>query len=165
MTAVPMTQPKTAALGGTGTWFEDFVPGQRMRHARGSTIDEVEGQLLAKLVINTAHAHWNEHAMASVGGRLVFGLVTGSTVIGLTMQDTAERALAEVRLDRLRFTAPVHHGDTVYAYTEVKTCEPSDREDAGLVTFRHWGTKGDHTVVFTCERTVLIKRASHWSDR
>lgn len=158
-------EPTTAALGGEGTWFEDYVVGQRMRHARGSTIDEVEGQLLAKLVINTAQAHWNEHAMASAGGRLVFGLVTGSTVIGLTMQDTAERALAEVRLDRLRFTAPVHHGDTVYAYTEVLTCEPADRDDAGLVTFRHWGARHDGTIVFTCERTVLIKRRSHWGSR
>src|SRR5206468_2601543 len=95
------------------SWFEDFQPGDRMRHARGTTVGEVENQLLTKLVLNTAQAHFNEHVMAGSpmgDGRLVFGLVTGSIVIGLATQDTAEHAIAEVGLDNLKFTAPVHHG-------------------------------------------------------
>ena len=62
----------------------------------------------------------------------------------------------------MRFTSPVHLGDTLYAYTEVIAKSDSDREDAGLVDFRHWGLKQDDTVVFECERRVLIKRRSHW---
>ena len=147
------------------TWFEDFTPGERMRHARGTTVGEVENQLLTKLVLNTSQAHFNEHAMAGspLGeGRLVFGLVTGSIVIGLATQDTAEHALAEVGLDRMRFTAPVHHGDTLYAYTEVLAAEDSDRADAGVVRFRHWGANQEGTIVCEAERTVLVKRRSHW---
>src|SRR4029453_9198545 len=147
------------------TWFEDFVPGERMRHARGTTVGEVEGQLLTKLALNTAQAHFNEHAMAGSplgDGRLVFGLVTGSIVIGLATQDTAGHALAEVGLDAMRFTAPVHHGDTLYAFTEVLTVEDADRDDAGLVRFRHWGANQDGTLVCEAERTVLVKRRSHW---
>jgi acyl dehydratase len=147
------------------TWFEDFAPGQRMRHARGTTVGEVEGQLLTKLVLNTAQAHFNEQAMAGspLGeGRLVFGLVTGSIVIGLATQDTAEHALAEVGLDGLRFTAPVHHGDTLYAFSEVLAVEGAERDDAGLVRFRHWGANQEGTIVFEGERTVLVKRRSHW---
>jgi acyl dehydratase len=143
------------------SWFEDFHPGDRMRHARGTTVGEVENQLLTKLVLNTAQAHFNEDAMAESplgGGRLVFGLVTGSIVIGLATEDTAEHALAEVALDRMRFTAPVHHGDTLYAYTEVLSIEDSDRDDAGLVHFKHWGTNQKGTIVFEAERTVLISR-------
>ncbi len=145
--------------------IEDFVPGQRMRHARGTTVGEVEGQLLTKLVLNTAQAHFNEQAMAGspLGeGRLVFGLVTGSIVIGLATQDTAEHALAEVGLDGLRFTAPVHHGDTLYAFSEVLAVEGAERDDAGLVRFRHWGANQEGTIVFEGERTVLVKRRSHW---
>lgn len=148
-------------------WFEDFHAGDRWRHARGTTVGEVENQLLTKLVLNTAQAHFNEHVMAGSpmgDGRLVFGLVTGSIVIGLATQDTAERALAEIGLDDMRFTAPVHHGDTLYALTEVLACEPDDRPDAGRVRFRHWGVNQDGTVVFEAERTVLIKRRSHWAD-
>jgi acyl dehydratase len=145
---------------GGGRYFEDFSVGDRYRHARGTTVGEVENQLLTKLVMNTAHAHFNEHAMREgpFGQRLVFGLVTGSIVIGLATQDTAERAIAELGLDRLRFTAPVFHGDTLYAYTEVLETHDADRPDAGVVRFKHWGVKDDKTVVFEGERTVLIKR-------
>jgi len=150
------------------TWFEEFAPGERMRHARGTTVGEVENQLLTKLVLNTAQAHFNEHVMSGSAlgdGRLVFGLITGSIVIGLATEDTAEHAVAEVALDRLRFTAPVHHGDTLYAFTEVLSRSDADRDDAGLVRFKHWGANQKGTIVFEAERTVLVKRRSHWGNR
>jgi acyl dehydratase len=143
-----------------GSYFEDFAVGEKYRHARGTTIGEVENQLLTKLGLNTAHAHFNEHAMKGgpFGQRLVFGLVTGSIVIGLATQDTAEHAIAEIGLDKMRFKAPVFHGDTLYAYTEVLEKRDADRDDGGIVRFKHWGVKDDGTVVFEGERTVLIKR-------
>ena len=158
---------KIHGLTGAGNYFEDFSPGQRMRHARGTTVDEVENQLLTKLVMNTADAHFNEQKMQGTpfGQRLVFGLVTGSMVIGLATQDTAENALAELGLDRLMFRAPVFHGDTLTAYTEVLGVHDADRDDAGVVRFKHWGLKQDGTVVFEGEREVLVKRRSHWGAR
>ena len=157
----------TAALTGDDNYFEDFETGQRMRHARGCTVDEVENQMLTKLVMNSADGHFNEQKMAPspFGQRLVFGLVTGSIVMGLATQDTGENALQEVGLTGLRFRAPVFHGDTLTAYTEVLETKDAEREDAGLVRFKHWGLKQDETVVFEGEREVLIKRRSHWADR
>jgi acyl dehydratase len=148
------------ALTGSGNYFEDFHAGDRFRHARGTTVGEVENQLLTKLVMNTAHAHFNEHAMKEgpFGQRLVFGLITASIVIGLSTQDCAETALAELALDKMRFTAPVFHGDTLYAYTEVLSTEDAGRDDAGIVRFRHTGVKQDGTVVFEGERTTVVKR-------
>jgi len=157
-----------SSLTGASNYFEDFHVGQRIRHARGATVDEVEGGWMSKLVMNTAQAHWNEDYLrgSPLGdGRVVFGLLTASVVIGLASQDTAENALAEVSLDGLRFTSPVHHGDTLYAFTEVIETSPAERDDAGLVRFRHWGTTQDDRVVFEGERTVLVKRRTHWSDR
>ena len=147
-------------LTGSTNYFEDFTVGDRYRHGRGTTVGEVENQLLTKLVMNTAHAHFNEHVMkgSPFGQRLVFGLVTGSIVIGLTTQDVAENAIAELALDKLRFKAPVFHGDTLYAFTEVLAKEDSDRTDAGVVRFKHWGVNQDDAVVFEGERTVLIRR-------
>ena len=112
---------RLSTLTGSGNYFEDFKVGDRLRHVRGKTVGEFENQILTHLVMNTAHAHFNEHAMETSpwGKRLVFGLVTGSIVVGLTTQDTAENALAELGLDELRFTAPVFHGDTLYAASEV----------------------------------------------
>ena len=149
-------------LTGRANYFEDFEVGQRMKHARGATIDEVENNYLSKQVMNTAQAHWNEEVMAGSplgDGRLVFGLITGSMTVGLTSQDTAENAVAELGLDKVRFKKPVHHGDTITAYTEVLSCEAApDRDDAGVVRFKHWGRNQHGDVVCELERTVLIKR-------
>ena len=146
----------------SGSFYEDFTVGQRIRHARGATVGEVENGLLSKLVMNTAQAHWNEEVMRGgpMGeGRLVFGLVTGSIVFGLASQDTAENALAELGCTGLRFTSPVHLGDTLYAYTEVESVEDApDHPDAGIVRFKHWGALGDGRIVFEGSRTVLVKR-------
>ncbi|HUZ44701.1 MAG TPA: MaoC family dehydratase [Acidimicrobiales bacterium] len=163
----PQLAPALAALTGSGGYFEDFQVGQRMAHARAATVGEVENGWMSKLVMNTAQAHWNEHYLRGgpLGeGRVVFGLITASVVIGLSSQDTAENALAELSLDRLRFLAPVHHGDTLRAFTEVVGVEDDPgRPDGGRVRFHHWGLTQDDRVVFEGDRTVLIKRRSHWS--
>lgn len=155
----------TAALTGDGSWFEDFPVGRRIRHARGATVTDVEGSFVAKQVMNTAQAHWNEHYLQGSplgSGRVVFGLVTASLVFGLASQDTTENALSELGCTGLRFTAPVHQGDTLYAFTEVIGREDADRADAGIVQFKHWGMTQDDRRVFEGERTVLVKRRSHW---
>ena len=163
-----MNWVEAAALTSPGGYFEDFVVGQRMRHARGATVGEFEGQLVTKLVMNTAQAHWNEHHLRGGplgSGRVVFGLVTASMVFGLASQDTAENALAELGCTGLRFRAPVHHGDTLFAFTEVLATEASpEHDDAGVVRFKHWGVTHDDRLVFEGERTVLVKRRSHWQQ-
>jgi itaconyl-CoA hydratase len=136
-------------------------------HSRGKTVEAIENVIITNLVMNTAQGHFNEHEMKSsrFGQRITFGGVTASLIIGLTSQDTAENALAELSLDKIRFTSPVFHGDTLYAFTEVLAAAPSDREDAGIVSFRHWGVNQDDKIVFEGERRTLIKRRSHWANR
>lgn len=163
-----MTAPISALTGATN-YFEDFPVGRRIRHARGATVDEVEGNLIAKQVMNTAQAHWNEDHLRGgpLGhGRVVFGMITASMVFGLASQDTTENALEELGCNELRFTHPVHHGDTLYAYTEViATDSASGRADAGLVTFRHWGANQHGSIVFRGDRRVLVKRRDPWATR
>lgn len=158
---------KVAALTGKGNYFEDFAPGEVMRHPRGKTVSELENVLITNLVMNTAQGHFNEHAMADTmfGRRITFGGVTASLVIGLASEDTSENALAELSLDKIRFTNPVFHDDTIYAFTEVLAAEAADRDDAGIVRFRHWGVNQDDKVVFEGERSVLVKRRSHWAGK
>jgi len=154
-----MTPDHDAVLGTWG-WLEDFYPGQKMRHARAATVGEIEGSGPAKQVMNTAQAHFNDHFMAGSplgDDRLVFGLVTASLVYGLASQDTAEHAVAELGWSRLRFRAPVHHGDTIEAFTEVVAVGSSGEVSAGTVTFRHWGRRQDGTIVFEGERTTLVR--------
>ena len=152
-------------LTGNHNYFEDFEPGQVMRHARGKTMCEQDNVGITLQVLNTAEGHFNEdlmqkNAMGQTGwnSRIQFGGVTISMIVGLAMQDTGENALAELALDKIRLRAPVFHGDTLYAYSEVLEKRESDRADAGIVTFKHYGVNHNDQVVFEGERTVLVRK-------
>ncbi|MCW2691585.1 MAG: hypothetical protein JWM67_189 [Mycobacterium sp.] len=148
------------SLTGSDNYFEDFRPGAVYEHARGKTVTEMDNVLLTHLVMNTAQGHFNEDRMkdTSFGQRITFGGITASMIIGLAAQDTAEHAVAEIGLDKVRFLSPVFHGDTLYAFTEVLSAEDSDRPDAGVVRFRHWGINNRDQTVFQGERTVMVRR-------
>ena len=157
------------ALTGSNNYFESFAPGQVFRHARGKTMCEQDNVGITLQVLNTAEGHFNEDAMQrnamerqGWNQRVQFGGVTIAMVIGLAMQDTGENAVAELGLDRIRLKTPVFHGDTLYTYTEVLATEDGDREDAGVVTFKHYGVNQKDQVVFEGERRVLIKRKSDY---
>lgn len=156
-----------SALTGNDNYFEDFTVGTSYEHARGKTVTEMDGVLITNMVMNTAQGHFNEDQMAKgpMGQRIVFGGVTAAMVIGLAMQDTGEQALAELGMTGIRFRVSVHHGDTLYAFSEVLETRDDDRPDAGIVRFAHRGLNQDGKVVFEGERTVLIKRRSHWAER
>lgn len=157
------------ALTGNDNYFERFEAGQVIRHARGKTMCEQDNVGITLQVLNTAEGHFNEDLMQknAMGRgwntRLQFGGVTIAMVIGLAMQDTGENALQELRLDKIRLKAPVFHGDTLYAYSEVLSTTAAEREDAGIVTFKHYGVNQKDEVVFEGERSVLLKRHSHYA--
>ncbi len=146
----------------TGTFFEDFAPGQLFRHFRGKTVGEVDVVLLAQMAMNTAAGHFDNHAMAGqkFGRRVAFGGITASLIVGLAGEDTAEQAIAELGIAKLRLRTPVVEGDTLYTITETLTTEPADRPDAGVVTFRHVGVNQEDELVCEIERRVLIRRRS-----
>ena len=148
----------------TTLFFEDFNEGEILRHHRGKTLTEMDQVLITNLVMNTAAGHFDEEIMKDhmFGQRVAFGGVTIALVIGLAAQDTAENALAELSLDKIRLTHPVFHNDTLYAYSKVMDKRDADREDAGIVEFHHWGVNQNDEIVFEGDRRVLIKRRSHW---
>ena len=150
-------------------FFEDFEVGQTIRHARGKTITNLENVNITNMVMNTAQGHFNEHMMASsplgLGGVISYGGVNFALVLGLSSQDTVENALAEIGLDQIKLKFPVVHGDTLYAYSRVLEKRDSDREDAGIVVFQHWGINQNDLLVVELQRTALIKRRSHWAEK
>jgi itaconyl-CoA hydratase len=155
------------SLTGSDNYFESFEAGQVMRHARGKTVTPLENVLITNMVMNTAQAHFNSHAMETspFKGIVSYGGVNFSLVLGLACQDCCENAIAELGLDNVRLSKPVTHGDTLYAFTEVLATTESEREDAGIVTFRHFGYNQRDELVVQVDRRALIKRRSHWAIR
>jgi itaconyl-CoA hydratase len=158
---------KLSGLTGSDNYFENFEVGSVIRHARGKTVTNLENVLITNLVMNTAQAHFNEDQTSKTpfGHILSYGGVNFSMVLGLASQDCCENALAELGLDNIRLTRPVTHGDTLYAYSEVLSKQDADREDAGIVVFRHYGVNQRDELVAQVERKVLVKRHSHWGER
>jgi 2-methylfumaryl-CoA hydratase len=138
-------------------YFEDFQVGQRIRHARGKTVTEMDNVLLSNLMLNTADGHFNQHtaSVSSFGERMVFGGVIAGLVIGLSAAETGESAVRELGLDKMRFRLPVFHGDTLYAASEVLELASSP-SGGGRVGFHHWGFNQRGEVVFECDRSVII---------
>ncbi|MEM7542413.1 MAG: MaoC family dehydratase [Pseudomonadota bacterium] len=156
-----MAQPSHNAM-----YFEDFEVGDLFRHSRGKTMTEMDHILMCNLVMNTASAHFDEAIMADhmFKTRVVYGGITISMVLGLAAQDTAENAIAELSMDNIRLRHPVFHNDTLYAFTRVEGIEDGERDDAGIVSFHHWGMNQDDKIVFEGDRRTLIKRRSHWGS-
>lgn len=157
----------SAALTSPNNYFEDFEPGAVYAHARGKTVTEMDNVLITNMVMNTAEGHFNEDRMRKGASgvfaqRVTFGGINLAMVIGLAAQDTGEQVIAELGMDGVRLSNPVYHGDTLYAFSEVLSVAPSDRADAGVVTFRHYGVNQDDKLCVTAERRALIKRRSHW---
>lgn len=162
---------RISELTGANNYFEDFEVGRAIRHFRGKTITNLDNVLITNMVMNTAAGHFNEHLMSTLGGgfgdgKIVsYGGVNFSMVLGLAAQDCIENALAELGLDNIKLTHPVTHGDTIYAYSEVLEVRDADRDDAGIVLFRHYGYNQDDKQVAQVDRTVLLKRRSHWGSK
>ncbi len=149
-----------ASLTGDDNYFEDFVVGEVVEHARAKTITEVDSVFLTNLVLNTAQAHFNEASMEDTefGRRITFGGVTAALVIGLASQDASDNATAELGADGIRFAAPVFLGDTVSSFTEVLAVDDRGEGDAGEVEFAHWGVNQRDEIVFEGRRRVLVRK-------
>ena len=165
---------KLSNLTSPDTYFENFEVGQTIRHARGKTLTNLENVNITTMVMNTAQGHYNEDMMARAIGEkaaarpsnvISYGGVNFSIVLGLASQDTVENALAELGLDKISLKTPTFHGDTLYAYSRVLEKRDSEREDAGVVVFQHWGVNQRDQLVAEMQRTALIKRRSHWGDK
>jgi itaconyl-CoA hydratase len=154
------------ARRGFAGYFEDFNVGEVYRHARGKTVSELDNVLITNMVLNTAEPHFNEHfaqADPMFGHRTVFGGINIAMVLGLAAQDTAQHAVRELGMDKIRLFTRVYHGDTLYAYSEVLRKDAA--REGGVVTFLHRGFNQHETIVFSGERKVLIASRPDSSER
>jgi itaconyl-CoA hydratase len=145
-----------------GKYFEDLNVGDRIQHAQGRTVTEMDNTLFCALTMNTQPLHLNEDFSAGTvfGQRIVNGIFTMGLVVGLTVSDLTEgTVIANLGYDHVVHPNPVFHGDTIYVETEVvDKRESRSQADRGIIRLKHTGRKPDGTVVVELERTVLFMR-------
>lgn len=147
-----------------GRYFEDFTVGDVYEHRPGRTITETENTWFTLLTMNTHPLHFDtEYAKASEFGRpLVASPFTLSVLVGMSVSDVSQKAIANLGWTDINMTHPVYAGDTLYAESEVLgKRESKSRPGAGLVTVRTLGRNQDGKVVCSFERTILVARRGH----
>lgn len=155
--------------------WDDYAPGERIDHVDGMTIEDAEHMLATRLYQNTAKVHFNQHveSQGRFGKRIVYGGHVISLARSLSFNGLAN-GLCVAAIHGGRHTAPCFAGDTVYAWTEVLSCdELPGRSDVGALRIRTVATKDrachdfpghdataaiDPAVVLDLDSTVLIPR-------
>ena len=147
-----------------GRYYEEFEVGHKYEHRPGRTITETDNQWFTLLTMNTHPLHFDaEYAKASEFGQpLVNSTFTIAVIVGMTVTDVSQKAIANLGWDQISLTAPVFVGDTLYAESEVLAKRGSkSRQNAGIVTVRTWGKKSDGTIVTEFDRKMLIPFKGH----
>jgi itaconyl-CoA hydratase len=147
-----------------GRSYEDFVVGDVYEHRPGRTITQADNTWFTLLTMNTHPLHFDEqYGKASEFGRcLVASPLTVAILVGMSVTDVSQKAIANLGWREIRLTQPVFPGDTLYAESEVlETRESKSRPEAGVVTVRTTGRNQDGVVVCTFERTILVAKRGH----
>ena len=147
-----------------GRYYEDFTVGDVYEHRPGRTLTETDNTWFTLLTMNTHPLHFDaEYAKHSEFGRcIVASPLTLAIIVGMSVTDVSQKAIANLGWKEIRMTAPVFAGDTLYGETEVLgKRESASRPTAGLVTVRTLGRNQHGTVVCDFERTILVAKRGH----
>ena len=150
-----------------GRYLEDFTVGDVYEHRPGRTISETDNTWFTLLTMNTHPLHFDaEYAAKSEFGRpLVNSCLTLSIVAGMSVSDLSQKAIGNLGWDKIKLSAPVFAGDTIYAASEVlDKRESKSRPTQGIVTARTTGNKADGTVFISYERSFLVPKRGHGVD-
>ena len=100
-----------------GRCLEDFEIGDVYEHRPGRTITESDNTWFTLLTMNQHPLHFDaEYAAKSEFGKpVVNSCLTLSIVAGMSVSDISQKTIANLGWDKIRLTAPVFVGDTLYA--------------------------------------------------
>jgi acyl dehydratase len=150
--------------GWQGRYYEDFEVGDIYKHPYGKTVTETDDVWLTNVTMNLNPMHFNEAYAAGTefGERLVNGLVVISLAVGMSVIDVSANATANLGYDEVRHHAPVFHGDTIFAESEVlEKRESESRDHVGIVTTELRAYNQDDEQVLSLQRTGMVLKREH----
>ena len=148
-----------------GRFFDDFEVGDIYQHPFGRTISETDNTWFTQLTCNTNQMHFNAHLSQQnpvTGGRVI--VVSGLTValvLGLTVIDMSQNAVANLGWNNIKLTHPVYVGDTIYAESIcTDKRESSSRPTMGIISMFTRALNQDGEVIMTYDRSVMVPKRS-----
>lgn len=142
-----------------GRFYEQFVVGDVYEHRPGRTITDYDNIQFTLMTMNTHPAHFDYEfaAKTEFGKPLVCSPLTVALMVGMSVSDVSQKAVANLGWDNIRLTHPLFPGDTLYAESEViEKRESSSRPEQGIVTVKTIGKNQHGDIVCTFNRSMLI---------
>ena len=142
-------------------YFEDFSAGQIFKHWPGRTITEFDNTWFTLMTMNTNPIHFDAaYASTTQHGRpLVNGLLVMATVVGMSVKDVSENAIANLEYESVRHSGPTFAGDTLYAATTVlETTASKSKNDRGVIYVETRGLNQRGEEIIILRRKILIPR-------
>lgn len=149
-----------------GRFYEDYVVGDTYQHPLGRTISEADSTWFTLLTCNTNQNHFNADLAQSnpiTQGRIIVNSgLTVALVLGLSVIDMSQNAVANLGWTDIKLTHPVYVGDTIYAESIcTDKRESSSRPEMGIITMKTRGLNQDGDEIVSWVRSVMVpKRAS-----
>ena len=144
-----------------GRYYEDFEVGATYKHRPGRTVGEADNTWFTLLTMNQHPVHFDaEYAKHTEFGRpLVVSTLTLSILVGMSVSDMSQKAIANLGWERITLAKPVFVGDTLYAESTVlDKRESKSRPDQGIVSIHTVGRNQHGEVVCEFDRTMLVMR-------
>jgi itaconyl-CoA hydratase len=144
-----------------GRFFEDFEIGDVYQHPFGRTITETDNTWFTLLTCNTNQMHFNAHLSqqnpVTKGKIIVVSGFTVGLVLGLTVLDMSQNAVANLGFNNVKLKHPVYVGDTIYAESICTDKRQSgSRPDMGIVSMVTRALNQDGDEVMAYDRSVMI---------
>lgn len=150
--------------GWQGRYYEDFTVGDIYKHPYGRTVTETDNVWFTNVAMNLNPMHFNEAYARETefGQRLVAGPFVIALAVGMSVIDVSANATANLGYDNIRHHAPVFHGDTLFAESEVlKKRESESRNHVGIVETELRAYNQDDDLVLSLTRTPMVLKRSH----
>jgi 2-methylfumaryl-CoA hydratase len=122
------------ALAGERHRFGDYVPGERIDHVDGVTLEDAEHMLATRLWQNTAKVHFDA-TFREDGRRLIYGGHIISLARALSFNGLANAQMI-VALNAGAHANPAFAGDTVRAWSEVLDVVETAVSSVGAIRLR-----------------------------
>lgn len=147
-----------------GRYYEGFTVGDIYEHRPGRTISETDNTWFTLLTMNTHPMHFDEEYAkhSEFGKTIVCSPLTVAIMVGQSVTDVSQKAIANLGWTDIKMTYPVFAGDTLVSESEVLgKRESKSRADAGIVTVKTRGYNQHGKLVAEFERTILVAREGH----
>ena len=140
-------------------YFDDFDVGKRFP-TRTRTITGEDLAEFCRLTGYDVPLFLDDAYAKSLGlpGRICPSHLIMSFSTAMTGDLFSDSVIAMVGLERARFLAPVHPGDTIRTEVEVVEKRPTSRPDRGLVVFRDHVYNQHNVEVFCNDKIFLLRR-------